>query len=69
LRSYFGYIDHIKEKKIPLPRLISEDDVVADHKILEVPRVIRTIDTGFPAEEYDIADMDDSRAWTGGASY
>ncbi|XP_056006460.1 uncharacterized protein LOC130050417 [Ostrea edulis] len=74
LKSYFGYIENIQERKISLPRLISEDAVISNHKILEMPRVITAIDTGFPANEnnnrlYDIAVIDDNRVCMGGASY
>ncbi|XP_056006543.1 uncharacterized protein LOC130050450 [Ostrea edulis] len=74
LKSYFGYIENIQERKISLPRLISEDAVISNHKILEVPKVITAIDTGFPASGkhndrlYDIAVIDDNRVWMGGAS-
>ncbi|XP_056013661.1 uncharacterized protein LOC125673876 [Ostrea edulis] len=74
LKSYFGYIENIQERKISLPKLISEDPVISNHKMLEVPRVITAIDTGFPASEknnrlYDNAVVDDNRVWMGGASY
>jgi hypothetical protein len=73
LKSCFGYIENIQESQIPLDRLMSEDAVVADLKILEVPRVITAIDTGFPAGQYnnslyDIVAMDNNRVWMGGAS-
>ncbi|XP_056006464.1 uncharacterized protein LOC125664524 [Ostrea edulis] len=74
LKSYFGYIENIQERKISLPRLISEDAVISNHKILELPEVITAIDTGFPVSKnnnrlYDIAVIDDNRVWMGGASY
>jgi hypothetical protein len=75
LKSYFGYIEHLQERKVPLVRLMSEDAVVVDHKILDVPRVITTIDSGFPANEkynsrlFGIVATDDNRVWMGGASY
>jgi hypothetical protein len=74
LKSSFGYIENIQERKISLLRLISEDAVMEDQKILEVPRVITAIDTGFPASEkynsrlYGITVIDDNRVWMGGAS-
>ncbi|XP_056015641.1 uncharacterized protein LOC125675256 [Ostrea edulis] len=73
LKSYFGYIENIQDRKIPMPKLKSEDPVISNHKILEVPRVITAIDTGFPADEnnnrlYDIVVIDDNRMWMGGAS-
>ncbi|XP_056015627.1 uncharacterized protein LOC130053071 [Ostrea edulis] len=74
LKSYFGYIENIQEKKISLRTSISEDAVISNHKILEMPKVITAIDTGFPACEnnsrlYDITVIDDNRVWMGGASY
>jgi sugar lactone lactonase YvrE len=59
--------------RICLQRLKSEDAVIANHEIVEVPRVITAIDTGFPADEnnnrlLDIAVMDDNRVWMGGES-
>ncbi|XP_056006521.1 uncharacterized protein LOC130046582 [Ostrea edulis] len=74
LKSYFGYIENVQERKISLPRLISEDAVISNHKILELPKVVTAIDTGFPASGkynarlYDIAIIDDNRVWMGGAS-
>jgi uncharacterized protein YoxC len=75
LKSYFGFIENIQERRIPLVRLTSEDAVVENLKILEVPRVITAIDTGFSAREennnclYDIVTMGDNRVWMGGARY
>ncbi|XP_056015628.1 uncharacterized protein LOC125675254 [Ostrea edulis] len=73
LKSHFGYIENIQERKINLPSLISEDAVISNHKILEVPKVITAIDTGFPVGKnsnrlYNIAVMDDNKVWMGGAS-
>jgi hypothetical protein len=74
IKSHFGYLKHIQKGKISLPRLISKDAVVVDHKMLEVPRVITAIDSGFPADEeynnrlYDIVAMGDNRVWMGVAS-
>ncbi|XP_056015630.1 uncharacterized protein LOC125674334 [Ostrea edulis] len=75
LKSYFGYIENIQERKMSMPKLISDDPVISNHKILEMPRVVTAIDTGFPAdEEYnnrllDIVVIDDNRVWMGGESY
>jgi hypothetical protein len=51
--------------------LITEDTEIPNHIILEKPRVIRDIDTGFPGYKerlYDIVAMDGNRVWMGGAN-
>ncbi|XP_056021507.1 uncharacterized protein LOC125651566 [Ostrea edulis] len=74
LKSYFGYIENIQERKISLPRLIPEDAVISNHKLLEVPKVITAIDTWFPAEKknderlYNIGVINDSKVVMGGES-
>jgi hypothetical protein len=74
MQSYFGYIENIQEKSASLLKLIPENTVIPNPVILEMPRVISAIDTGFPTDEeyndrlYDIVAMDDNRVWMGGAS-
>jgi hypothetical protein len=76
LKSYFGYIANIQERKISLRRSLSEDASILNSEILELPSVsvINTIDSGFPASEkhedrlYAIVAVDDERVWMGGES-
>ncbi|XP_056001162.1 uncharacterized protein LOC130046459, partial [Ostrea edulis] len=73
LKLNFGYIENVQERKIFLPKLISVDAVISKQKILEVPKVVTAIDTGFPAGEnnnrlYGIAVIDDNIVWIGGTS-
>ncbi|XP_078323263.1 uncharacterized protein LOC144622468 [Crassostrea virginica] len=74
LQTYFGYIDKMKERKMPLfeNRFIPDPD--SGRKVLEVPSVSSVIDSGFPAYEnnnrlYDMAVTDDQKVWMGGNSY
>ncbi|XP_056021782.1 E3 ubiquitin-protein ligase TRIM36-like [Ostrea edulis] len=73
-KSYFGYNVKIQEKRISLSKVIFYDNEISSPKILEVPKVITTIDTEFPAREkynsrlYDIAVIDVNRVCMGGES-
>ncbi|XP_078327258.1 uncharacterized protein LOC111113339 [Crassostrea virginica] len=74
LQSFFGYIERMQEKKIPLleKNVIPEPD--SGRKVLEALSVSSVIDTGFPADEkyydrlYDMAVTDDQKVWMGGES-
>ena len=74
LQTYFGYIEKMQERKIPLLEKNVIPDPDSGRKVLEVPSVSSVIDTGFPAEEeyntrlYDMGVTDDQRVWMGGAS-
>jgi hypothetical protein len=73
LKSYFGYIEKLQKRTIYLPQLKSEDVIIANHKILDVPKVIMAIDTGFEKFEndnrlFDIVTIDDNRMLMGGGN-
>ncbi|XP_022321337.2 uncharacterized protein LOC111123347 [Crassostrea virginica] len=74
LQTYFGYIEKMQERKIPLLEKNVMPDPDSDRKVLEAPSVSSVIDTGFPAYEennnrlYDMAVTDDQKVWMGGES-
>nr|XP_022321336.1 uncharacterized protein LOC111123346 [Crassostrea virginica] len=74
LQTYFGYIEKMQERKIPLLEKNVIPDPDSGRKVLEVPSVSSVIDTGFPADEetnnrlLDMAVTDDQKVWMGGAS-
>nr|XP_022323134.1 uncharacterized protein LOC111124508 isoform X2 [Crassostrea virginica] len=74
LQTYFGYIEKMQERKIPLLEKNVIPDPDSGRKVLEAPSVSSVIDTGFPAYEennnrlFDMAVTDDQKVWMGGAS-
>nr|XP_022301797.1 uncharacterized protein LOC111109841 [Crassostrea virginica] len=74
LQTYFGYIEKMQEKKVPLLEMIFIPDSDSSRNILQVPSVSFVIDTEFPAEQtygsrlYDMTVTDDLKVWVGGAS-
>jgi hypothetical protein len=74
LKQNFGCIEKTQERRISLKRLKFEDIVNPNGKVLEIPKVMATMDSGFSASDgyneclYDIAVLNDNRMWMGGAS-
>ncbi|XP_022320064.2 uncharacterized protein LOC111122565 [Crassostrea virginica] len=74
MKTYFGYIEKMQERKIPLLEKNVMPDPDSGRKLLEAPSVSSVIDTGFPADKknnnrlYDMAVTDDQEVWMGGAS-
>lgn len=51
MQTYFGYVKKRQKNKISfLSNTLTENDFLR-RQILEVPKVISAIDTGFPADE------------------
>ena len=74
MQTYFGYIEKMQERKIPLLEKNVMPNPDSGRKVLEIPSVSSVIDTGFPAHKeynsrlYDIAVTDDQKVWMGGES-
>nr|XP_022321033.1 uncharacterized protein LOC111123167 [Crassostrea virginica] len=74
MKTYFGYIEKMQERKIPLLEKNVMPDPDSGRKVLEAPSVSSVIDTGFPASKkynsrlYDMAVTDDQKVWMGGYS-
>nr|XP_022323129.1 protein wech-like [Crassostrea virginica] len=73
MQTYFGYIEKLQEKKIPLLEKNVIPDPDSGRKVLEAPSVSSVIDTGFPGGRnnnrlYDMAVTDDQKVWMGGES-
>ncbi|XP_022326078.1 uncharacterized protein LOC111126015 [Crassostrea virginica] len=74
LQTYFGYIEKMQERKIPLLEKNVIPDPDSGRKVLDVPSVSSVINTGFPADKrnanrlFDMAVTDDQKVWMGGAS-
>nr|XP_022320064.1 E3 ubiquitin-protein ligase TRIM71-like [Crassostrea virginica] len=72
MKTYFGYIEKMQERKIPLLEKNVMPDPDSGRRVLEAPSVSSVIDTGFPADKkynkrlYDMAVTDDQKVWMGG---
>ncbi|XP_062595026.1 uncharacterized protein LOC134256394 [Saccostrea cucullata] len=70
----FGYIETLKTHKVSIGDLIQQDQTSSSHQALDVPTVLSSFDTEFPASKenndrlYDMVPLGDDRMWAGGAS-
>ncbi|XP_062589298.1 uncharacterized protein LOC134250953 [Saccostrea cucullata] len=71
--SYFGYIETLESHKLPIDDLKQQDQTYSSRQALDVPTVLSSFDTEFPASKinnrlYDMVPLGDNRVWTGGES-
>nr|XP_022327790.1 uncharacterized protein LOC111127076 [Crassostrea virginica] len=72
LQTYFGYIEKIPEGNMTFRLWLP--DVSCSRKVLEVPKIVRHLETKFPVNEkykcrlYDMALTADKEVWMGGSN-
>ncbi|XP_062618840.1 uncharacterized protein LOC134280442 [Saccostrea cucullata] len=72
--SYFGYIETLEAHKLPIDDLTQQNQTPSSRQALDVPTVLSSFDTEFPADKenknrlYDMVPLGDDKVWTGGAN-
>ncbi|XP_062622177.1 uncharacterized protein LOC134283706 [Saccostrea cucullata] len=72
--SYLGHIETIASHRLTIDNLTQGDKLSSQLSVLDVPIVLSTIDTGFPANKtnnnrlYAVVPISDDRFWAGGES-
>ncbi|XP_078327248.1 uncharacterized protein LOC111126984 [Crassostrea virginica] len=72
LQTYFGYIEKLPEENMTFRLWLP--DVSSSRKVLEVPKIVRHLETKFPVNEkykcrlYDMALTADKEVWMGGSN-
>ncbi|XP_062580034.1 uncharacterized protein LOC134242042 [Saccostrea cucullata] len=70
----FGYIETLQTHKLSIDDLTQQDQTPSSRQALDVPTVLSSFDTEFPASKeynsrlYDMVPLGDDKVWAGGAS-